>query len=144
MRLRSMSAAGRASRKFSRGTRLWPPASSLASPSYRTSSAMASSSVAGAWYSNFGGFMVTSAASPVRAAGGLHETRVAALRDLAWQSLPGAARGLRVANHLPQVARRHREFGDAEAERAEGIADRVGDDGGHRHRRRLAETLGAE
>src|SRR5712692_8214248 len=47
--------AGRARRKFSRGTSDWPPASTFASSSV-ASSAQASSADAGAWYWNCGGF----------------------------------------------------------------------------------------
>src|SRR5437867_8440780 len=47
--------AGRASRKLSSGISDWPPASTFASSS-DPSSAHTSSTVAGAWYSNGGGF----------------------------------------------------------------------------------------
>src|SRR5438876_199117 len=57
MRLRSTRCAGRASRKLSSGTRLWPPASTLASSPSSASSESASSRVVGAWYSNGGGFI---------------------------------------------------------------------------------------
>src|SRR5712691_157783 len=46
--------AGRARRKFSRGTSDWPPASTFASSSV-ASSAQTSSADAGAWYWNGGG-----------------------------------------------------------------------------------------
>ena len=46
-----------ASRKFIAGIRLWPPASGLASAPCSASSASASSSVRGQWYSNGAGFM---------------------------------------------------------------------------------------
>src|SRR5205085_11689670 len=57
MRWGSTRCAGRASRKLSSGTRLWPPASTLASSPSSASSASASSRVVGAWYSNGGGFI---------------------------------------------------------------------------------------
>jgi hypothetical protein len=45
MPLMSTSSEGRSSRKFSIGTRLWPPAMSLASPSDRRSAAIAASTL---------------------------------------------------------------------------------------------------
>jgi hypothetical protein len=54
---RSTSSEGWATRKAIIGTRLWPPASALASPPPAASSATASASVAGQAYSNAGSFI---------------------------------------------------------------------------------------
>ena len=47
----------RVSRNASIGTRLWPPASTLASSPYSASNAVTSPSDSGAWYSNDAGFI---------------------------------------------------------------------------------------
>ena len=54
-RLRSTRTAGRARRMFIMGTRLWPPASGLASGPWRARSSSASSTARGAKYSNGAG-----------------------------------------------------------------------------------------
>src|SRR5947207_10834177 len=64
MRLRSTSRLGFANRKLSRGTRLWPPARTLASTPPAARAASASSSVRGATYSNGAGFIPLPAAPP--------------------------------------------------------------------------------
>src|SRR4051794_19377990 len=53
---------GRASRKFSSGTRLWPPASTFTSSTWRSSSASVSSTDVGASYSKIGGFTLRASA----------------------------------------------------------------------------------
>src|SRR5436190_16724165 len=60
MRLMSTSARGAAKRSFITGMRLMPPASTLASSPTRSSVDSASSSVAGAKYSKFGGYTAAS------------------------------------------------------------------------------------
>ena len=56
-RLRSTMCSKRVSRSASIGTRLWPPASTLASSPCSASNAVTSASDSGAWYSNGAGFI---------------------------------------------------------------------------------------
>ncbi len=56
-RLMSTRCPGAASRMFSTGTRLWPPASTLPSAPTSASTVSASVTVDGRWYSNGGGFI---------------------------------------------------------------------------------------
>src|SRR3990172_10377805 len=63
IRPRSTRKAGDASRSFRTGMRLWPPASSLASPGCDARKAAASAREAGARYSNLGGIMIMASSS---------------------------------------------------------------------------------
>src|ERR1700686_3948192 len=88
MRLISTRCAGRARRKFRSGTSDWPPASTFAS-SNEWRSAHASSTVAGAWYSNLGGFTLFEHRDRAaeRSLAALEAPREAAEKDLAVQHL---------------------------------------------------------
>ncbi len=56
-RLRSMMCSNRVRRSASMGTRLWPPANTLASSPCSARSDVTSPSDSGAWYSNGAGFI---------------------------------------------------------------------------------------
>src|SRR5258705_11646771 len=114
---RSTRCLGWARRSFMAGSRLWPPASSLASSLWRPSRSSASLTVPGVWYSNWAGYM---SASPL---------------------LPGFG-GL---GSLPDPLGRQRHGIDVvHAEPRQGVHHRVDHRGRRRDRARLARALDAE
>src|SRR5262245_44031831 len=133
---RSMRCLGCARRSFIIGTRLWPPARSLASSPSRPRRPSASCTLVGAWYSNAAGYIF--GVSYFRfAVGALPRPTVGHENPLT-----SASRGL---ERLPDALRRQRHLFDVvDAGRRERVDDGIDDGGGGGDRARLPGALHPE
>src|SRR5262245_48847764 len=98
MRLMSTSRPGVASRSFMSGSRLWPPASTLASPSPEPRWVSASATEVGATYLNAAGIMPPPRREPIGTRSALASTGVAD---------PSPARRSKPNHSTPPVRREH-------------------------------------